>query len=107
MISSKTLIKLIKLTFIYICDLVFQCNVNENEISIMLVMDQPLCYRTSYGFEIHSLDIVVMGRTPFYRTSNELKHHSLNIERTRTRSPIGDRTRTPYFWLGTNGHHTK
>ena len=23
----------------------------------------------------------------------------LNIERTRTRSSIGDRTRTPYFWL--------
>ena len=23
---------------------------------------------------------IVMGRTPFYRTSNELEHHFLNIE---------------------------
>ena len=40
-----------------------------------------------------------MGQTPFYRTSKELKHHFLNIKRTRTYSFIGDRTRTPNFWL--------
>ena len=50
--------------------------------------------------------IVVMGRTPFYRTSNELEHHFSNIERTRTCSCIGDRTRTLYFWLRTNEHRT-
>ena len=49
---------------------------------------------------------VVMGRTPFYRTPNELKHHFLNMERTRTCSSIGDRTRTPYFWLQTNKNQT-
>ena len=27
---------------------------------------------------------LVMGRTPFYRTSIELEHHFLNIERTQT-----------------------
>ena len=42
-----------------------------------------------------------MGRTPFYRTSNELEHHFLNIERTQTCSPFGNRTQTPYFWLQT------
>ena len=31
--------------------------------------------------------------------SNELEHHFSNIERTRTCSLIGNRTRTPYFWL--------
>ena len=40
-----------------------------------------------------------MGRSPFYRTSNELEHHFSNIERTRTCSSIGDRTQIPYFWL--------
>ena len=30
-----------------------------------------------------------------------------NIERTWTCSSIGDRTRTPYFWLRTNEHRTK
>ena len=49
---------------------------------------------------------LVMGRTPFYRTSIELEHHFLNIERTQTCSSIGDRTRTPYFWLRTNEHRT-
>ena len=34
----------------------------------------------------------MMGRTPFYRTSNELEHHLLNIERTRTCSLIISRT---------------
>ena len=29
----------------------------------------------------HRSEIVVMGQTPFYWTSNELKHHFLNIER--------------------------
>ena len=50
--------------------------------------------------------IVLMSRTPFYRTSKELKHHFLNIERTRTYSFIGDRTRTPNFWLRTFKHPT-
>ena len=36
--------------------------------------------------------------------SNE--HHFLNIERTQTRSSIGDRTRTFYFWLRMNEHPT-
>ena len=49
---------------------------------------------------------LVMGRTPFYRTSIELGHHFSNIERTRTCSFIGDRTRTPYFWIRTNGYQT-
>ena len=47
-----------------------------------------------------------MGRTPFYRTSIELENHFSNIERTRTCSSIGDRTRTPFFWLRTNEHRT-
>ena len=47
-----------------------------------------------------------MCRTPFYRTSNELKYHFSNIERTRTCSSIGYRTRTPYFWLRTIEHRT-
>ena len=42
-----------------------------------------------------------MGRTPFYRTSIELKHHFANIKRTRTCSFVGDQTQTPYFWLRT------
>ena len=50
--------------------------------------------------------LTVMGRTPFYRTSNELERHFLNIERTQTCSSIGDRTQTPEFWLRTNGHQT-
>ena len=50
---------------------------------------------TVWNFE----NFLVMGQTPFYRTSNELKHHFSNIERTRTCSSIGDRTLTPYFWL--------
>ena len=47
-----------------------------------------------------------MGRTPFYRTLNELKHHFSNIERTRTCSSFGNRTRTPYFWLRMIEHRT-
>ena len=50
--------------------------------------------------------VLVMCRTPFFRTSNELEHHFSNIERTRTCSSIGDRTRTPYFWLRTIEHRT-
>ena len=37
--------------------------------------------------------IVVMGRTPFYRSSNELEHHFSNIEQTGTYLSIGDQTR--------------
>ena len=48
------------------------------------------------------LFILVMGRTPFYRTSNELEYHFSKIERTQTCSSIGDRTRTTYFWLRTS-----
>ena len=40
--------------------------------------------------------ILVMGRTPFYRTSIELEHHFSNIERTLTCSSIGDQTQTLY-----------
>ena len=47
---------------------------------------------------------IVMGRTPFFRTSIELEHHFSNIERTRTCSFVGVRTRTPYFWLRTIEH---
>ena len=47
-----------------------------------------------------------MGQTPFYRTLNELEHHFSNIKRTRTCSSIGDRTRTPNFWVRTNEHRT-
>ena len=55
----------------------------------------------------HSRPIeIVMGWTPFYRTSNELEHHFSNIEWTRTCSSIGDRTGTPYFWLRTIEHRT-
>ena len=39
-------------------------------------------------------------------TSNQLELHFSNIERTLTCSFIDDRTRTPVFWLGTNGHRT-
>ena len=42
-----------------------------------------------------------MGQTQFYRTSNELEHLFLNIEKTRPISSIGYQTRKPYFWLGT------
>ena len=38
------------------------------------------------------LGYVVMGRTLFYRTLNELEHHFSNIKRTLTCSSIGDRT---------------
>ena len=43
-----------------------------------------------------------MGRTPFYRTWNDLEQHFFNIERTQTCSCIGDRTRTAYIFLATN-----
>ena len=41
---------------------------------------------------------LVMSRTPFYQTSNELKHHFSNIERTWTCSSFESRT--------SNGHRT-
>ena len=53
-----------------------------------------------------SSQVVVMGRTPFYRTLFELKHHFSHIERTRTCSSIGDQTQTPYFLLWTNENLT-
>ena len=34
-----------------------------------------------------------------------VEHHFSNIKRTQTFSSIGDRTRTPYFWLRTNEHN--
>ena len=49
---------------------------------------------------------IVIGWTPSYRTSNKLQHHFSNIERTRKYSSIDDQTRTPEFWLQTNGHRT-
>ena len=49
---------------------------------------------------------IVMGRTPFYRTSKELEHHFSNIERRRMCSSIGHRTGTPIFWLWTIEHRT-
>jgi len=48
--------------------------------------------------------MLVMGQTPFYQTPNKLEHHLSNIKRTQTYSCIGDRTRTPYFWLQTIEH---
>ena len=42
-----------------------------------------------------------MGRTPFYRISNDLEQHFSNFEQTRTCSDIDDRTRSPHFWLRT------
>ena len=60
------------------------------------------CQNVSPFFlQIHSFLIqhLVMGQTPFYRTLNELEHHFVEIERTRTCSYFSDRTRTPYFWL--------
>ena len=45
---------------------------------------------------------LVMGRTPFHGTLNELEHHFSNIERTQTCSSIGDWTPTLYFWHRTN-----
>ena len=50
--------------------------------------------------------MIVMGPTPFNRTLNELEHHFSTIEPTRTRSSIGDRTQTSYFWLRTIEHRT-
>ena len=55
---------------------------------------------------LQRLYFIVMGWTPFYRTSIELEHHFSNIERTRTSSFVGDRTRTPYFWLLAIEHRT-
>ena len=49
---------------------------------------------------------LVMDRTPFYQTSDELEHHLSNIERTWTCLSIDDRIWTPEFWLWTNGHRT-
>ena len=49
---------------------------------------------------LHQASIyLVMGRTPFFRTSNERENHSFNIKRTQTSSSIGDQTQTPEFWL--------
>ena len=62
-------------------------------------------YLPQFSFQFY-LYVLVMGRTPFYRTLNELEHHFSNIERTRTCSSIGDRTRTPYFWLRTVEYRT-
>ena len=45
-----------------------------------------------------------MGRTPFYRTSNDLKHHFSNIERSRT-SFFEHRTNSNvfiYWWSNSN-----
>ena len=50
----------------------------------------------------------------FPAVRGEVKHqngekwdgHFSNIEQTRTCSSIGDRTRTPYFWLPTIKHQT-
>ena len=42
-----------------------------------------------------------MGRTPFYRTSNKLKHQFSNIERTKTCSSVSNQTRPPFSWLWT------
>ena len=50
--------------------------------------------------------VLVMGRTPFYRTLNKLEHHFSNIKRTRQCSSNNDQTRTPEFWLRTNRHRT-
>ena len=55
---------------------------------------------------LNFLKPLVMGRTPYCRTPNELEHHFLNIAWTRTSSSIGDRTQTPYFWLRTIKHRT-
>ena len=51
-----------------------------------------------YDFELKLINILV--------TSNQLKHHLSNIERTRTCSFNGDRTRTLYFWIRMNKHRT-
>ena len=42
-----------------------------------------------------------MGRTPIYRTSNELEQH-LNIERTQKCSSIGDQTQTANLYVALN-----
>ena len=55
---------------------------------------------------VRRLKILVMIRTPFYRTSKELQHYFLNIKSTWTCSSIDDRTRAPEFWLLTNRHRT-
>ena len=49
---------------------------------------------------------IVMGRTPFCRTSNKLVHDFSNIEGTQTCLSIGNQTRTPYFWLQKIAHRT-
>ena len=64
--------------------------------------DYPILFMVAQVY----IQIVVMGQTPFYRTSNEPEHHFLNIEQTQTCSSIGDWTRTPYFWLWTIKHRT-
>ena len=58
--------------------------------------------RNSYFYRI----AYVLDQTPFYRISNVLEHHFLNIKRTRTCSSISDRTWTRYFWLRTIKHRT-
>ena len=37
-------------------------------------------YLPQFSFQFY-LYVLVMGRTPFYRTMNELEHHFSNIER--------------------------
>ena len=67
----------------------------------LTLKNMPKCYialQKNMTFRLNC-KILVMGRTPFYQTSNELKHHFSNIERTQMCSSIDDRTRTPEFWL--------
>ena len=56
--------------------------------------------------EFCSCNNLVMGRTQFYRTSDELEHHFLNVEITWVCSSIYDRTWTSHFWLWMNKHRT-
>ena len=83
----------------------FYLDAKEKEKNLNLLLKG--CYFLSNSKSIpRNFKWLVMGRTPFYRTSNKLEHHFSNIEQTRTCSSIDTRTRIPYFWLWTIEHRT-
>ena len=76
--------------------MMYYSNFRQNDPQCWIFIDLP---RPSfYSF----IQLAMMDRTPFYRTSNEFEHHFLNIKRSRTCSSIDDRTRTSYFGLRMN-----
>ena len=74
------------------CNLFLETRRHHRHIALATVVKTYLIVRR----DLH-MCLLVMGRTPFYRTLNRLEHHFLHIKQTQTCSPIGDRARTPCF----------